>query len=89
MTPRLSQHARQRCKEMGISTRLVKRIVQNADVSFPATPSSDGRPTQMLTWSKEERYRVVLSDDNVVLTVLFRCTETYVRKGETYEVVSP
>jgi len=40
-TPVLTEHARQRCREMGLSTKVAKRIVQHADVSYVCHPHMD------------------------------------------------
>lgn len=89
MTPRMSWHARQRCQEMGISTKVAKRIVANAEVRYPGTPSANGDPTQVALWTGDERYAVVYAeadDGPVVLTVLFKTLEFYERAGTTFIV---
>ena len=35
-TPRLSEHARQRCREMGLRTKAVKAVVAHPEIDSPA-----------------------------------------------------
>jgi hypothetical protein len=79
-TPVLTHHARQRCAEMGISTKVAKRIVQTASSTYT---SKDG----VIHHSREHpEYAVVTPDDNplLILTVVFRTEETYVRDGANF-----
>lgn len=80
-TPRLTHHARQRCAEMGIGTRVAKRIVQQADCR---RPSRDG--ATVATCEAYPEYAVVFEagEPNVIITVVFRTTEAYVREGATF-----
>ena len=82
-TPSLSFHARERCREMGISTKVAKRIVQQADLTRP-----DGKGHLISTSQQHPDYLVVHSDPAlgpvVVVTVAFRCEGKYVRNGTTY-----
>jgi hypothetical protein len=86
MTPRMTLHARQRCVEMEISTKVAKRIVQCGEVRYPGTPTEEG-DTVVVLWSGEPRYAVVVSadpEDPIVLTVLFNTPDYYARAGSTY-----
>lgn len=89
-TPRLTRHARERCAEMGISTKVAKRIVRYADLTRP------GRPNTGLLVSCCDQYPdyiVVHTDPAVedpvyIVTVSFRCGIEYIRNGTTYIPVS-
>lgn len=43
MTPRLTDHARKRCAEMGISTKIAKRVIQHADLTRPGYKGTDAQ----------------------------------------------
>ena len=84
-TPRLTQHARERCAEMGISTKVAKRIVQRADLVRPGRPGtdllvscSDEHPDYIVVHTNPEQGLVQ------IVTVSFRCGVEYVRNGTTY-----
>lgn len=72
----MTDHARERCTEMGISTKVAKRIVQYADATWTHGPKvlavSDRHPAYTVVYVMEE-------DQPVVCTVLFRRAEDYVR----------
>lgn len=83
MTPTMSCHARERCAEMGISTKVAKRIVQHADMVHPGNVGtgclvarSDAYPDYIVVFSPTEPPTVV--------TVAFRTDIEYVRNGTTY-----
>lgn len=85
-TPRLTHHARERCAEMEISTKVAKRIIQNADCVRPGKPGSNAF---VATSDEHPDYAVVFfrgEDDDipVVSTVVFRTPHDYVRNGETF-----
>lgn len=85
-TPILTGHARDRCAEMGISTKVAKAILRHADVRRPAVPGLDGR---IATYRLHPDYAVVyvdaVNDDRpIILTVLFKTSGAYVRAGVTY-----
>lgn len=40
-TPRLTDHARERCAEMGVSTKRAKRVVQHRDLTYPGRKGTD------------------------------------------------
>lgn len=72
-TPKLTDHARQRCIEMGLTTRRVKRVVQEPDLAY----DSHGR--RMMCRFDEPTFRVVVDADGLVITVLPWTYETYER----------
>jgi hypothetical protein len=80
MTPRLTHHARQRCAEMGVSTKRVKRIVQDPDTVRSC------RYGNLLAVSDAEPDLAVVYEDvdgqAVVITVLYRTSEVYVRPSK-------
>jgi hypothetical protein len=87
-TPRLTQHARHRCAEMGISTKVAKRIVQDACVTRPCNVAEKTH-CQIMVSDQHPEYAVVYDPIlRVVVTVLFRTTENYLRDGATF-VVKP
>lgn len=91
MTPRMSHHARARCAEMGISTKVAKRIVQHADVTHCTSSRGRDKPRYVATARAYPDYAVpyfVDPEDGcaVVLTVLFNTDEQFVRKGATFEL---
>jgi len=84
-TPVLSDHARERCVEMGISTKVAKWIVRHADIRRPGNPGSH---CVVATCKRFPDYAVVYGEEpdgtKVVVTVLFNTTEFYARAGATY-----
>lgn len=87
MTPRLTDHARARCAEMGISTKVAKAIVRHADIRRPAKPDEPGIAA---TSRRHPDYAVVYverADGPVIVTVLFNTREFYARAGTTYIAV--
>jgi hypothetical protein len=83
-TPRVSPHARQRCQEMGISTKRAKRVVMRPDIVRPA--NRPGRPKgayKMAVSDADPEIAVVFietrCDRPVIVTVLWRTYETYDR----------
>lgn len=85
-TPVLTQHARDRCAEMGISTKVAKRVLRHADLTRPAKP---GQPGIAATSTLVPGYAVIykMVDDNprpLILTVLFDCRDFVARNGSTY-----
>lgn len=85
-TPHLTEHARQRCKEMGLGTKVAKHIVRKGELCYPSTPSADGTPTVIYQWSGSKAYAVcaVQGSPDRVLSVLFRTPETYQRAGLSF-----
>lgn len=83
-TPRMTDHARERCAEMEISTKVAKHIARHGDVTYPGTPSEEG-PTLVVLWSGDSRFAVVTNDTRTaVLTVLFNTPVVYERAGATF-----
>lgn len=89
LTPVLTRHARERCAEMGVSTRVAKAIVVAPDMTRPA-PSQRHPEARMAISDAAPEYAVVYKPGaahngaDLVLTVLFRTYEQYVREGRTY-----
>lgn len=88
-TPVLTSHARDRCVEMGISTKVAKAIVVAPDITRPSP--SDRHPEAMMAVSDVvPEYAVIYKPNaahngaDLILTVLFRTYDTYVREGKTY-----
>jgi hypothetical protein len=83
VTPRLSEHARVRCGEMGVGTKRVKAIVRTADVRRPS------RGLVMATRKDEPDIAVLYEDSDppVVVSVLWRTADDYVRKGSGFTTV--
>lgn len=84
MTPKLTTHARERCVEMGISTKIAKWIVRHADLRRPGNPGTD---TVVATSRRYPDYAVVYAEEEgapVVITVLFNTVQFYARAGTTF-----
>jgi hypothetical protein len=85
-TPRLTLHARHRCAEMGISTKVAKRIVQDASVTRPCNVGVKTHCRIMVSDAYPD-YAVVYDPIlGIVVTVLFRTVDDYLRDGTTYKV---
>lgn len=41
MTPRLTEHARQRCREMDVRTKRVKRVLRAPEIVYPSDRVDD------------------------------------------------
>lgn len=87
-TPRMTPHARERCVEMGISTKVAKQIVSHAETTYPGT-ASRGDSTTVHLWSGHPGYAVVTVDRGAgegiwVLTVLFNAQDFAERCGTNY-----
>jgi hypothetical protein len=77
MTPRMSAHARQRCAEMGITTKRAKRIVRERVTSYH---TQSHRNDGVVCMSDDADLAVVWDPiRNVVLTVLPRTSDQYSR----------
>lgn len=93
VTPVMSTHARERCAEMGIPTKLAKAIWIRQQGGHGGTSYPDpSRGTGRLIVRADEfpGYAIVVdphSDRPVIVTVLFDSQEQYVREGRTYRVV--
>lgn len=83
MTPRLTKHARERCAEMGVKTKRVKRMVRDPDID---------RPSRDWEANREVSCRIAVRDDDpdiaavyqpgeppIVVTVVWRTDEVYTR----------
>lgn len=81
MTPILTPHARARCAEMGISTKVAKAIVRHADI---VRPGYDGK--FMSVSDLHPKYAVVHTNETppVIVSVVFRTYEHYDRAGDTW-----
>jgi len=80
-TPRMTNHARQRCAEMGISTKVAKAIVRGATTVYPAPPAHGD--SMVAISSRHPEYAVsYFIDENdgakVICTVLYNGID-YVR----------
>jgi hypothetical protein len=78
-TPRLTDHARDRAKEMGIRTRRVKNAVRNPDLSYA---SYDDR---MVAVDNDDPPIAVVfhpGDPPTVVTVLWRTHERWEREPQ-------
>lgn len=89
-TPTMSPHARERCAEMGISTKVAKRIARRYDVRYCTTQRK--YPDRYLLTSREHPDYVVVTHEPEgehgsveVVTVLFKTDVPYVRAGTTWE----
>lgn len=88
MTPRLTTHARERCAELGISTKRAKRIVQHRSGTYPSAVGHDNNGVVVFSASDSEIAVVWDEARNEILTVLPRVQETYVRTPTGFEVCS-
>lgn len=84
ITPKMTKHAVQRCAEMGISTKVAKRIVRNPSITHAAR---EGR--MVATSVDHPDYAVVYAADREtesvwVITVLFNTQVRYERNGVTW-----
>ncbi len=67
--PKITPHARERCAEMGISTKVAKRIWRDPDLVLP---DFQGRATRRFLHSStvEPAYAIVVEGEDIVVTVL-------------------
>lgn len=90
-TPVLSRHARQRCAEMGISTKVAKAIHRTRDLTYPGSPTT-AEPALVAFSEDHPGYAIVYipraASPDVIVTVVFREEGDYIRQGETYELVA-
>lgn len=86
-TPVLTKHARERCAEMGISTKIAKRIVQNARVTYRGT-NVRGGDSRIALCCDYPGYAVVFTEQvdgpPLIITVVFNTPGQYVRDGATF-----
>lgn len=88
VTPRLTVHARERCAEMGLTTKTAKRIYQHRSVTYPG---NRGSGCIFVVSNDYPGYAVVVNEEQedrpVIVTVVFQTYGEYIRKGTTYEAV--
>lgn len=87
LTPILTDHARERCAQMGIPTKVVKRIWQHRTL----VRGLQDQHRVVVTAVHEPQYALVVDDTEavpVIITVLFAEREEWVREGTSYRVVS-
>lgn len=84
----MSQHARDRCAEMGINTKVAKRIIQHADVTHCTSSRGRDKDRYVATSDLYPDYAVpyFIAADGVPVacTVLFRTAVEYARDGATF-----
>lgn len=79
-TPVLTDHARQRCAEMGISTKVAKRVVQHPSMVYPA-PLSHPPDRWMMHGHKHPEFLVITNHDRTeIITVLWKSEENLSRE---------
>lgn len=80
-TPRLTHHARKRCTEMGISTKVAKDIARNPSTTYAGSPEH-GNDAKVAYSNLHTDYAIVFKIEDgvpVILTVLLHTNEQYVR----------
>ena len=91
-TPIITEHARERCAQMGISTKVAKRIWQQRTLVRGQSTHDN-----LIVKSADVPGYVIVVDEHgwgeegqrpVVVTVLFDVVEDVVRDGASYRVVS-
>lgn len=89
----LTRHARERCAEMGISTKVAKEIVRHPDHTYPGRP---GTETLVVRSDHQPDYFIVVPDsfpqdeEVVVITVCFNTPGmVHSREGKTCRIVRP
>ncbi len=86
VTPVMSRHARERCAEMEISTKVAKRIWRFWSVK---RGMHDQEGKLMVTSAEEPDYAVVVDirpEVPIIVTVLFNEKDVYVRDGAEYKL---
>lgn len=88
-TPRLDDHARDRCREMGISTKVAKQVVRHAQVTYCGDRRKYGPDNRIAISPLYPDYAVVydeprVGDRPVIRTVLFNAEDFGERAGPTY-----
>lgn len=95
-TPRLTEHARRRCREMEISTKVAKQIVRAPDVTRPCCHGPGPHDAMVATCDRHREYAVVFlparcvsnpAATPLIVTVLFRTRVRYTRQGATYRAL--
>lgn len=87
-TPRLTRHARQRCAELGIGTKRVKRIVRHPSSTYPSQRGHDNNGVVLISALDPDYAVVVDLTANVVLTVLPRVLDEYVRTADGFRLAA-
>jgi hypothetical protein len=77
-TPRITPHAAERCRQMGISTKVPKRIIREATMTRP------GYGGRIVAWSVDHPDFLVVyvekgDEPPMVVTVLWKTSEWYQR----------
>lgn len=98
-TPTLTHHARERCQQMGISTKVINRIWHTHTMMAPAAPpAADSRKQEqaLFVYSPEHPdYLLVIPERDrhkqspTAVTIVFNTTDKYVRVGDAYRTVTP
>lgn len=85
-TPTLTAHARRRCVEMEISTKVAKFIVKNADLRYPSQLEA-----MIAVCDEYPKYAVVYMPEQppLIITVVFRSYDNYDRDGSNYILRKP
>jgi hypothetical protein len=74
-TPRFTKHARQRCVEMGLTTKAVKRIYRSALIDYPG-PIKHGEGNRIKVGDGIAiAYKIDETGSPMVCTVLYAGTE--------------
>lgn len=88
-TPVMSKHARERCAEMGISTKVAKRIWRRPTLmTYPGNPGSGATVAVSREWPEYMVVGVERDDEpDLIVSIMFRSPKVYVRNGTTFEVI--
>jgi hypothetical protein len=92
MTPVMTRHARERCEQMGISTKIAKQILRSprrVSWAAPANASGQhypgGQDCRSAVAPEHPDYAVIyverLDGTRIVITVLQNTRDTYTRDG--------
>lgn len=81
-TARLTEHARERCEEMGISTKVAKRIVANPSLVLPDFQHHEDR--RFIHSCDEPDYCVIatVADPPEIITVLYFSDQYFQRPAK-------
>lgn len=86
-TPLLTNHARKRCAQYGIPTKVIKRIVRDPDMTRPANSPNRPPGARIARCDEHPEYTVVYNmdgDQPVVITILFE-PGVYAAQGRLWE----
>ena len=91
-TPRLTDHARERCVQMGITTKVAKRVWQHRTLKRPECADTDGLQSDrvIVTAADHPDYVLIVDETGwfgqggppVIVTVLFNAGGRFLRDGE-------